>query len=105
MRGRGSSQLILGFGQRDVETAFPSLGTRDKELERDRRLAGARTAFEQVCAATLEPPAQHIVETCDFGGRIARRRLIHGILLHGQRRVGSVSNTAPRTASRICSEL
>ena len=58
MRGGAVAQLLLGLGEGDVEPRLAGLGALEQELERDRRLAGAGAAFEQIDVPGRKPPAR-----------------------------------------------
>ncbi len=59
------SQLVFGFGERDVEDRFPVPGAFAQELQRERGLAGARHALDEVQPVGDQPAAQYEVETVD----------------------------------------
>src|SRR5207253_3689125 len=67
MRQSADAKLLLGFRQRDVEARLSRRGPREKELRRDRRLAGAGAAFDQIDASALQAARQDIVETGHAG--------------------------------------
>ena len=48
MRPRAVAQLVLGFGEADIDAGFVRLGAGEQKLQRNRGLAGARAALEQV---------------------------------------------------------
>lgn len=48
MRPRAVTQLVLGLSEADIDAGFARFGAGEQELQRDRRLAGARAALQQV---------------------------------------------------------
>ena len=71
VRAHHALQLLGRLRQRDVETALAAFGAGDEEAQRERRLAGARRALEQVDAVARQAAAQDRVEAVD-AGRSAR---------------------------------
>ena len=74
MGGRGGAQLRFGFGQRYIQHRLAALRPVHQELHRERRLAGAGIAFDQVDAIARQAAAQQVVESGDTGGRKAPGR-------------------------------
>lgn len=58
-------QLRATLRQRDVQPTRPFLRAREQELERERGLAGAGLAVEQVEMTGREAAAKNLVETGD----------------------------------------
>ena len=67
VRRRAGAQLVVGFGQGDVEPALSRRGAGDQELQRHRGLAGARAAFEQEDPSARQSAGKHVVEADDAG--------------------------------------
>ena len=65
VRLRHGVQLSLRLRQRDVEGRFTPANAIQQELERQRRLAGARVTFDQVDLAGRESATEDIVEAID----------------------------------------
>ncbi len=61
-------QFLGGFRQRDVQPFFALFRAFQQELQRQRGLAGARRALDQVDPAGREAAAQDVVESGDAGG-------------------------------------
>ena len=76
------SQLVLGFGERDVEDRFPIPGAFAQKLQRERGLAGARHALDEVQPVGRQPAAQYEVETVD-PGTLDRRPVSRFVHLEG----------------------
>jgi hypothetical protein len=55
-------QLVLGFGKGDVEAPLAQPGALDQELQRDRGLAGAGAAFEEVNMPRSKPAEEDVVQ-------------------------------------------
>src|SRR5688572_24185217 len=89
VRSRDGFQLILRFGQRDEEDFFAVLEALEQELERERRLAGAGIALDEVEAVRRQPAAEDVIEAGDAGaealtGRHGVPGLRFGAFTHGQ---------------------
>ena len=69
VRARDAGQLVRGLGQRDVEHRLAAPHAFEQELERERRLAGARDALDQVEAVRREAAAEDVVEAGDAGAQ------------------------------------
>ena len=89
MARRDGAQLLLGFGERDVEAGLAEVAALEQELQRQRGLAGAGRALDEIDAIGEQAAAQHVVEAGD-AGRGAGRALQHGgmSVVHGLRRIG-----------------
>src|SRR3546814_7281445 len=61
------AQLLGGLGQRDVEAALAPRDTLAEELERERGLACARHALDEVQPVWDEAAAEDIVQPDDAG--------------------------------------
>src|SRR3954451_19875280 len=69
VRGRSLAQLILGFGDRDVEGLLSRRRAGKQELRRNRGLAGARAALDEKEAPALKAAGGDIVQPSHSGGR------------------------------------
>ncbi len=67
MREGGGAQFVLGLGEGDVEAAFAIRRAGAQEIERERGLAGAGLALQQVDMAMHEPAAEDIVQARNAG--------------------------------------
>ncbi len=61
------AELLFGFRERHVQDRLAAPGTFQQELQRERGLAGARHAFDQVQPMRREAPAENVVEALDAG--------------------------------------
>jgi hypothetical protein len=68
-------ELVDRLGERDIEDALAAGQSFAQELERQRRLARAREAFDQVQAIADEPAVEDVVEPGDAGRREILRRV------------------------------
>ena len=69
MRGGAGGQLLLGFGERDVEAFLAGFDAFEKVLERKRRLARPGIPIDEIEAMGNQPAVQDIIEA-----RYASRR-------------------------------
>ena len=60
------AQLLVGLGQRDVEHGLARVRALEQELQRQRGLAGARHALDQVEPVARQAAHQNVVETHDY---------------------------------------
>jgi hypothetical protein len=67
VRGRDGAQLSRGLRQRDIQARFAEPSPFEEELERERRLAGAWFAFDQVQSVGRKTSAQKLIETGNAG--------------------------------------
>jgi hypothetical protein len=65
VRAAGVFEVASRFRERDVEDGLACAHARERELERERRLARARIALNQIEAAPAKPAEQEIVEPAD----------------------------------------
>ncbi len=79
VRARHAVQLFLGLGERHVHAAFAAAAAFQQVLQRERGLARARVALDEVDAVRGEAAAEDVVEAGDAGrdGCCVRVRL-HG---------------------------
>ena len=62
------AKLLLGLRERHVQDRLAAAGALQQELQRQRGLAGAGHAFDEVQPMRREAAAQNVVETLDAGG-------------------------------------
>jgi hypothetical protein len=72
VRGGACGQLFTRLRQRDVEAALTGARTSQQVLQRHRRLAGARVAFDQIDAPGDVAAVQNLVQAGHAGGRPIR---------------------------------
>ena len=93
--GGGGAQLVLRFGERDVEGGVALPHPFEEEAQGQRRLAGAGRAFDQVDPAGIDAAAQDGVEAGGAGGELGLRRLQGHAGSHG---LSLWRNQSPRQA-------
>ena len=65
MRGCRGPQFLFGFGERDVECRLIGALSLDEELHRQRGLAGAGIALDEVEPVAFDPAIQDIIQAFD----------------------------------------
>jgi hypothetical protein len=62
------AELDFSFSQRDIDAGFSRGRAGHQELQRQRRLAGAGIAFDQMQSVACKAAAQDVIETVDARG-------------------------------------
>ena len=57
MGARAIAQLLVGFGQTDVDARLSDLFTGQQKLQRDRGLSGSRASLQEMKSIASEPAA------------------------------------------------
>lgn len=78
MRSGSLTQLAFSLRQADVDADLAIRGSRQQELQCNRRFARAGTALEQVQPIASQSASKYVVETGDTGA-CARQKLVHRI--------------------------
>ena len=65
--GATLAELLFGFRKRHVQDRLAASHAFEQELQRQRRLAGAGHAFDQIQPMRREPPPENVVEAFDAG--------------------------------------
>src|SRR5512138_43724 len=74
MRSGDSAEFFGGFRKRDVEAALTGACTVEQELERERRLARARRAFQQIEPLLRQPAAEDVIQSLNTARDALGRR-------------------------------
>src|SRR4029453_17055313 len=67
VRSRGRLQLVLGLGQRDVESTLARPRALEEELQPQGRLSGPGIALDQIETIARQAAAENVVEARDPG--------------------------------------
>jgi len=67
VRSGAGAQLLLGFGEADINSDFAGFRAGHQELQGDCGFSGARGAFEQMQPVAGDPPFKDIVEAGNAG--------------------------------------
>ena len=97
------AKLPFAFRERDVKAFFTATGALQQELQRKRRLSGARLALDQVQPFSVKAAAQDIVQPGNASrkgvlGDLRKMLVVHGsknLLLRLSRQDSTVSNYVP----------
>src|SRR6478672_9390162 len=77
------AKLPFAFRERDVKAFFAATGALQQELQRERRLSGARLSLHQVQPLSVEATAQDVVQPGN-ASRKAPLTTFRMLLIHGQ---------------------
>ena len=74
VRARDGAQLVLRLGERDEQDLLAALDAFEQELQRERGLAGAGVALDEVEPVGRQPAAEDVVQSRDARAEAGRRR-------------------------------